>query len=331
MEQIIIQYGEKQNHIPELLRSEGEEIHIGRSFNNTLVINDDYIAPQQLRIFKRPDAEGNSTWWADILDQTNSVLLNGKTLVAKNKPSPVQITSGDTLTIGRTTLAIFAPEHPVEKTRKLLTRRLHQDSIGFLLPLILLLLFSAIDIGLEHLLTVPQESLSSFLTTSFLSAGVVLIWTSIWAFIGRVFRHRGHFFQQLIATTLIFFILSLLVHWPSIIGFSASSSLVETLLNYTVAFIIIALLLKFNLFFATNLKKTSLLGPLFSLMILIGVGGYDVYERKGFSAQADYSRGVKPHFMHFGSDNSVEEYSGKLHTAFDKLEAQTAQKNSQEI
>ena len=320
MEQIIIQYGEKQNHIPELLRSQGEDISIGRSFNNTLVINDDYIAPQQLRIFKQTDAEGNSVWRADILDQTNSVLLNGKALNSDDHNS-VQISSGDTLTIGRTTLSIFAPDYQVEKTRKLLTRRLHQDSIGFIFPLILLLIFGAIDVGIEHFLTVPQESISGFFTTSLLSAGVVLVWTCIWAFMGRVFRHRSHFFQQLIATTIIFFILSLLVHWPSIIAFSFSSTLIETLLNYTVAFIIIALLLKFNLLFASNLRKTGMLAPLFSVMILIGVGGYDIYEREGFSPQADYSSVVKPHFMHWSSDSSVEEYKGALNTAFDELEA----------
>lgn len=327
MEQIIIQYGERQNHIPELMRSQAEDISVGRSFNNTLVINDDYIAAHQLRIFKQTDPQGNSTWWADILDHTNSVLLNGKALSANQQPSSVEITSGDSLTIGRTTLFIFSPEHPVEKPRKLLTRRLHQDSIGAILPLILLLIFCIIDIGIEHLLTSPQENLSGFLTSSFISAGFILIWTSIWAFIGRVFRSRGHFFQQLVATTLIFFVLSLLVHLPSLIGFSTSSSLTEILLNYTVAFIIIALLLKFNLFFATNLKKTAMLGPLFSLVIIISLGGYDMYEKEDFSPRATYSQAVKPHFMYLGSDSSVEEYNGKLHTAFDELEALNAQEN----
>ena len=112
MEQIIIQYGIKQGNIAEVVRSHSDDIFIGRSFKNTLVIQDDYIAPEQLRIFQKED----QSWWMEILDQTNSVLLNSEALSSKDKDS-IQIRSGDSITIGRTTLSIYSADHKVEKPR----------------------------------------------------------------------------------------------------------------------------------------------------------------------------------------------------------------------
>lgn len=318
MEQIIIQYGEKQGHIPELLRSQGEEITIGRSFKNQLVINDDYIAPEQLRIFQQED-----NWWVEVLDHTNSILLNGKAvtfLQSDTNKSIFQISSGDTLTAGRTTLSIFSPEHKVEKTRKLLTRKLHQDSIGVLLPIILLVAFSLFDISLEHFFVTPQESTTVFATTALISAIMILFWAGIWAFIGRIFRNNSHFYQQILSTTLIFFCVSFVDYWPGLIAFNFSSLLTETVLNYALAFFTLALLLKFNLLFSTNLRRTGLVASLTSGILVGGIGGYQIYKQDEFSYQARYSKTVKPHFLHLGNDSSLNSYMDKVQFELDSFD-----------
>lgn len=318
MEQIIIQYGEKQGHIPELLRSSGEEITIGRSFKNQLVINDDYIAPEQLRIFQQED-----TWWIEVLDQTNSILLNGKAISFSNKNTnnpTFQVSSGDILTAGRTTLSIFSPDHKVEKTRKLLTRKLHQDSIGALLPIVLLAIFGVFDVSLEHFFVTPQESTTSFATTALVSGIVVLFWTSIWAFIGRIFRNNSHFYQQLLSTTLIFFFLSFIAYWPGLIAFNFSSILTETLLNYVLAFITLVLLLKFNLLFATNLRRTGIIASFVSGLLVGGIGGYQIYKQDEFSYQASYSKTVKPHALYLGTDSSLSSYMDKVQLELDSFD-----------
>ncbi|OUS41265.1 hypothetical protein A9R00_01810 [Oleispira antarctica] len=314
MEQVIIQYGVKQGRIAELVRSHGEDILIGRGFNNQLVIQDDYIAPQQLRIFQQE----NQTWWVEILEQTNSVLLNGK---AKEDGS-FQIRSGDRITIGRTTLSVYSAEHKVEKTRKLLTRSLHQESISLTLPLILLVLLSAFDIALEHFVITPQESLTTFVTTSLLSAFIVLIWVSLWALAGRIFRHNSHFGQQLLATTLILFALSILGPWPQLVEFTFSSTSTGTVLNYLLAFTCFALLLKFHLLFATNLRRTGAIALSISALVVGGSASYQYYQQSEFSYEANYSQVIRPSFMHLGSDLDMSEYLKQTQQVLDAIDKQ---------
>jgi hypothetical protein len=327
MEQIIIQYGVKQGNIAELVRSNGDDILVGRSFKNALVIQDDYIAAEQLRIFKKED----SSWWMEILEQTNSVLLNGKALNSKVlNTNSVQIRSGDNITIGRTTLSIYSTDHKVEKTRKLLTRSLHQDSIGLTLPILLLLLFTALDIAKEHFLVTPQESLTSYLTTTLVSAFSVLVWVSLWGLAGRIFRHNSHFGQQLLATTLILFILSIATPWPYLLEFSFSSITTGNILNYLLAFVSMALLLKFHLLFATNIRRTGLVALSISSLIIGGTASYQIYLQNEFSGNAEYSHAVKPHFMHLGSDASMDQYLNQMQGVFNDIDEQNLQAKNPE-
>ena len=319
MEQIIIQSGIKQGNIAEFVRSHGEDILIGRSFKNELVIHDDYIAPEQLRIYQKED----QTWWMEILEQTNSVILNGKVLSSKVlADSEVQLRSGDKITIGRTTLSVYSADHQVEKTRKLLTRSLHQNSISLTLPIILLALFSAFDIGLDHFLVTPQESLTTFLTTTLLSAIFVLAWVSLWALAGRIFRHNSHFAQQLLATTLIIFVLTLIFQWPSLLEFNFSSVTTGLILSYLMAYATVALLLKFHLLFATNIRRTGYVALSISALIVGGSASYQIYEQTEFSAQPTYSQVIKPGFMHLGNDLSMNDYLDKMKGALNNIEEQ---------
>lgn len=322
MEQIIIQYGVKQGDIAELVRSHGDDILIGRGFKNTLVIQDDYIAPEQLRIFQKDDL----SWWMEVLDQTNSVLLNKEAL--SPKANAVQIHSGDSITIGRTTLSIYSADHKVEKTRKLLTRTLHQDSIGLTIPLILLLLFSAFDIAKEHFLTLPQESITSYITTILISMAVVLVWVSLWGLAGRIFRHNSHFGQQLLATTLIMFLISILSPWPYWLEFTFSNVTMGIVLNYLLAFISMTLLLKFHLLFATNIRRTGRIALTISTLIVGGTASYQIYLEREFSANAEYSQTVKPSFMHLGRDTSIDQYLDQMQDVLNKIDEQQLQDNT---
>jgi hypothetical protein len=319
MEQIIIQYGVKQGDIAEFVRSHGDDILIGRSFKNALVIQDDYIAPEQLRIFQKDDC----SWWMEVLDQTNSVLLNKE--AQNSEASAVQIHSGDSITIGRTTLSIYSADHKVEKTRKLLTRSLHQDSIGLTIPLILLFLFSAFDIAKEHFLTLPQESFTSYITTILISMAIILVWVSLWGLAGRIFRHNSHFGQQLLATTLISLLISVLSPWPYWFEFNFSSITTGLILNYLLAFVSIALLLKFHLLFATNIRRTGRVALAISTLIVGGTASYQTYLESEFSANAEYSLAIQPNFMHLGSDTSMDQYLDQMQEVFNKIDEQQLQ------
>lgn len=65
---------------------------IGRAASNTVVIEDDYVSSEHALLSLR-----GSQWWLEDLNSRNGTLLNNILL-----ESPVVVTMGDVLTIGRT-------------------------------------------------------------------------------------------------------------------------------------------------------------------------------------------------------------------------------------
>jgi len=168
----------------------------------------------------------------------------------------------------------------------------------------------------------PQESLTTFVTTSLLSAFIVLIWVSLWALAGRIFRHNSHFGQQLLATTLILFALSILGPWPQLVEFTFSSTSTGTVLNYLLAFTCFALLLKFHLLFATNLRRTGAIALSISALVVGGSASYQYYQQSEFSYEANYSQVIRPSFMHLGSDLDMSEYLKQTQQVLDAIDKQ---------
>jgi len=317
MEQIIIQYGVTQGNVAELLRSNDKEVFIGRGFDNTLVIQDDYIGPKQLRIFQTED----NSWWMDVLNQTNDVILNGKVLEANDQQhiDSVQIHSGDKITIGRTTLSVYAENHQVEKTRKLLNRSLNQRSSGFIFPIILMCLFLAFDFTKYYLLT-SDGSVDRYIILNLGSAMLVGMWLGLWGIVGRIVRRNSHFGQQFIAAIFILFMLSILSPWASVMEFNFSNETVSTVFNYALAFLAMSLMLKFNLLFATNIRRTNLVAVSITGLIIGAVVSYQVYIEDEFIALADYSETVKPHFMYLGQSESMDQYLAEIQDAMQEVD-----------
>jgi pSer/pThr/pTyr-binding forkhead associated (FHA) protein len=72
------------------------ETPIGRSSENTIVVDDAYTSNQHAFLRKR-----GGQWWLEDLGSRNGTLLNDMLLT-----EPAVVVSGDTLTIGRTSLVI---------------------------------------------------------------------------------------------------------------------------------------------------------------------------------------------------------------------------------
>ena len=69
---------------------------IGRAASNVVVLDDAFASNEHARI-----SRAGSQWWLEDLDSRNGTILNEALL-----ESPAVVTSGDTVTIGRTTLVI---------------------------------------------------------------------------------------------------------------------------------------------------------------------------------------------------------------------------------
>ena len=87
-------------------------ITIGRGYDNDLIIEDNYISKNHLRL-----TQGEKLILED-LDTTNGLIKNSKK--KKQKVQHSKIESGSSFTIGKTKISFYFPNHPLPNT-KLLT------------------------------------------------------------------------------------------------------------------------------------------------------------------------------------------------------------------
>ncbi len=72
-------------------------LSIGRSTNNSIVLEDEFVSNEHALITKK-----NGKWWLEDLTSRNGTLLNDLPLT-----TTTVVTSGDTITIGQTTLKLY--------------------------------------------------------------------------------------------------------------------------------------------------------------------------------------------------------------------------------
>lgn len=67
-------------------------------------------------------------------------------------------------------------------------------------------------------------------------------------------------------------------------------------------------LLKYNLFFATNIKNTTMVAAIFSMGCYMVIYGGMYLTEQEFSIYQNFSNILQPDFMHFGQGISVDQY-----------------------
>jgi hypothetical protein len=323
MESLIIQLGVKPGRFAELLRSKNNEITVGRSYENDAVLQDPYIAPKLLRIYRanktaqdESDAV-NEVWRADILDHTNPVLLNGEPVLSDS----VIVKDSDRLTVGRTVLTIIDPQRPVETTRKLiLSAWLHSTSIGFLIPCVALIIACLLDGFFDYIQLSADLKWKQYAYASLILALAIILWAGLWAIAGHIFRSQYHFRQQLLVTSLVYILVVLLTPLPAYVEFAFASMGVGQWTNYAVTLLGVGLLLKFNLFLATNIKRTSMIAMITSVGILAFAYGSTQFLKEDFSTSPAYSGVLKAPFTPRFAERTAEQYWLAVEERFDDLD-----------
>ena len=298
METLIVQLGSRHSKVAEVFRSSDERINVGRAYNNQLILSDPYIAPQQAQFYFN-----ESGWRLRILDQTNPVLHNGKVV----EQDELAVQPGDSLTLGRTELRIYSEDFPVEETRQLLVSRwLHSSSVGVLAPLLALaaMLFTGLfSFYLEDSSEFEWKYYSYF---AMAVAGFALLWTGGWALASRLLRHQHHFGQHLLVTACTLGIIEISNILPSYFGFMLSSPAIEYYLLLLISFVLFAFMLRYHLFFATNIKRPLRAGFIASAVLLFSVSGlYSLMNETGVSDK-HYSDSLQPGFMYPVGNTDVD-------------------------
>jgi hypothetical protein len=312
MEELIIQYDARHGHFTDFVKSKSDSMTLGRSFKNDVVLQDHFVAPEQLRFFCE-----NEVWKLTVLDNINPVLLNGKPVTEPGQ----QLHSGDKLTVGRTHLTVMLGSQPLERTRKLmLSNWMYRPWPRRLFPP-LMLLFATLVILLNQYQAISSEVRWGHLVSAGLGFILMLvIWSGLWALVGRLFRHQANFQAQLFYSSLMMVCLGigmLLSDYPEYI---ANNAIVGAMAEWGVSLLILGLLLRYNLLYASDLKQRGWIAFSVVAVLLLSTSAMSVLEQRDFSISPEYSAVVKPPLAKWSADTSVESYLHKLALEFENIE-----------
>lgn len=311
MEQLIIQNSKRLGRLSDFVKSSSDTLTLGRGYKNDVILSDQFVAVEQICFCYQ---EGR--WIIKVLDETNPVLLNNKPI---NGDGTI-FNSGDELTVGRTHLTLLLDTHQVERTRKLmLANWMYHRWLRLALPFAMLLLS-----GLVVIFTEFQE-LSDEVRWGILAAGglgevvLVIFWASCWALIGRLLRHKPNFLMQLFYTAVIVTTINIASMFEGYIAYSTTSSNFELIIKWGFMFVMMSLLLKYNLSFATELRRSNLISFTFVATVMIFVFSLLYLSKNDFSSRPDYVNTVKPPLAKWSSDQSINTYMDSLETQFSDL------------
>jgi hypothetical protein len=162
----------------------GDEVQVGRAYDNDIVLDDPDVAPHHLRIVRD---ETGMPLAEDLGTRNGIVALDGL------RRSQIPLDGYRILRVGRTLLRVRGPEFVVAPERPL-GRVLHAWPFVVALAVVVLGL-SVLTLWLNQT-QAPQVSyyLLAVISVSFL----VLMWSTAWSVLSRIFTGAAHFDRHLL-------------------------------------------------------------------------------------------------------------------------------------
>ncbi len=217
-------------------------LRVGRAFDNDLVLDDPYTAPQHLRIARDDNGQVALT----VGESVNGLQCDGRALSAGEQltlhagPHDAPVS----LLLGRTQLRLrFATQALAPEQRLGVARVLTQG----LPTLVLLTLAAALVLGFNTWLESEPDLLTKSLTSFAISAlGIGFGWVGVWTLLSKVFTHQGHFGWHLRVMLLAVLAWEALMTGTALLAFAFSWPW-ATDFNFVPAYAILGAMLYFHL------------------------------------------------------------------------------------
>jgi Inner membrane component of T3SS, cytoplasmic domain len=163
----------------------GEAVHIGRGYDNHVIIDDPYVAARHLRIVR----DENGALVAEDLGSANGLVANQD----RRRVERAVLDGRRSIEIGRTRLRVREADHAVEP------ERISRPRVR-LWPLVLGL--AGALLGAE-LLTMwlgqtTEQKPGDYLSSLLMLCLSVVVWTTAWAVMSRIFSGRARFERHLL-------------------------------------------------------------------------------------------------------------------------------------
>ena len=242
-------------------------LSIGRGWHCDIILADS--AADALHAKLLVDAAGN--WFLEDTTSANGTALNGTMLSPGQNQVPVS--SGDTITIGRTKIALYNPAHPVAAARSPSIYDAARDVLGS--PgwaLLITLATLGVAMLFNFLEETGQYKPAQAVTELLALASVGLGFTLFWAVVGKLVRGEANLLANWSLGMLSVAVAAMSTALTEWLSFNLQSLAAHTWLQAAAGFAILFISLLFALAFTTNLSKSSrLLAALLPPVVLLFV------------------------------------------------------------
>jgi hypothetical protein len=168
-------------------RFAGPEVHIGRGYDNDVIVDDPFVAARHLRVFR--DESGRLV--AEDLGSAGGMFLDRD----KSRHERIVIDGERPIRIGHTHLRIRDANHAVARER---VGRPPARS----LPIALAAALGAIILGIEALAEwfteITEPRVSHYLTPMLVLIVAIVVWVAVWAILSRIFSGWARFERNLV-------------------------------------------------------------------------------------------------------------------------------------
>jgi hypothetical protein len=286
-------------------------IHIGRGYDNDFIVADPHASAHHCTI--RVHEQG---FIIEDLSSTNGTMLNGK---QKLQGQATALNSGDEIAIGRTRLRFMLSHHPVEPAVPMgdpsaFFSEINRPVKAWLIVFAALVLCELV----EH-----QESFKNLAVQKFVSIGIgmvliVLVWAGLWAFIGRLIKHKSSFNAQLSWTALFFLAMTIFYPLADHLGYITNSAVVEMVTGTVIFGIFLALLVAGHLTIATFIsRRNQIIASSVVSIVILTFGIVTYYASKAdFDPQPDYYATLLPPYAKLAPSLSMDEFIKKSQKVF---------------
>lgn len=277
-----------------------KDISIGRGYANDLILPDDCVDAEHLRVSLLDDGsfcvEDRHTRNGTFLTSSASVLLEKDRL-----KDPRVVSSGQMVMIGHTVLRLLNASHPVSEARLMANSSAELMKITPLRMLCYAFAGAAIFYFLHIWENVDElrVSVSKILFIEVVLFLVLMLWPGFWALLGRLITHRMRFISHLTVTLVYSLAVIAMTNVIAYVGYFWMNDGLEIALQVVFGGAAFAWLFFQNISYATNLSLRVRLTT--SLMIPAVLAGLMVFgvmmSRESFKPEPPYYARLKPSYV----------------------------------
>lgn len=294
-----------------------DRITIGRAYDNDVVVDDPYVAPHHVTLVRSmvDDAEA---WVAEDTGSQNGMFVDR----VKRKQSRITLADDRIVHIGRTIFRVRT-----SATRVAPERAMPLPSHGWRLAIAFLAGVIGIEVISSWLGETTEPKLSKYLFLLLGTASVLLIWTTTWSVLCRVFSGFAKFDRHLLIATGGVLLLSVLNEITRYSAYALSLPMISAY-EYVATWIVAGAILFFHLR-EISPQHWRLKSTIVGIVAAVGIGStwLSQAEAQKISGKAQFLREMQPPQLQLAPSQSQDAFFADAEALKPKLDkARTEEK-----